>query len=298
MPRSSWVCDTHPETPRTTYRRSVAAGGLGEFLRAHRALVTPAQVALAPGAHRRVPGLRREEVALLAGVSVDYYIRLEQGRERRPSVQVLDALSGVLLLDEDARLHLYRLADLAPRPVVDGSPERVDPDLVRLMDAWPDNPAVVLGRTYDVLARNRLWAALFGPLTHSDNLLLNMFLDPAARGFYADWSRAAVNTVAGFRFQAGASPSDPRARHLVRHLVQQSPEFAELWARHEARGKSAEVKTFLHPDVGRLTLRMQTLDVRSSPGQQLVVYLPADGSTDADALRLLGSLAAGAEQHT
>ena len=276
----------------------MATGGLGQFLRAHRALVTPAEVALAPGVHRRVPGLRREEVALLAGVSVDYYVRLEQGRERRPSGQVLDALSGVLLLDDDARLHLYRLADMAPRPVADSSPERVDPDLVRLMDAWPDNPAVVLGRTYDVLARNRLWGVLFRPFTHSDNLLLNMFLDPAARGFYAHWPQAAANTVAGFRFQAGTAPSDPRARHLVRHLVQQSPDFAQLWSRHEARGKSAEVKTFLHPDVGRLTLRMQTLDVRSSPGQQLVVYLPAHGSTDADALRLLGTLAADLEQHT
>jgi transcriptional regulator with XRE-family HTH domain len=274
----------------------MSAGELGEFLRAQRALVTPAQVALAPGAKRRVPGLRREEVALLAGVSVDYYVRLEQGRERHPSVQVLDALSGVLLLDDDARLHLYRLADIAPRPAAGASPERVDPDLVQLMEAWPDNPALVLGRTYDVLARNRLGAALFAPFTHSDNLLLNMFLDPAARRFYADWSHAAVNTVAGFRLQSGALPGDPRARHLVRHLTQESPEFARMWARQEARGKSAEVKTFVHPGVGRLTLRMQTLDVRSAPGQQLVVYLAEPGSSDSDALRLLGSIAADQDQ--
>ncbi|MBB3675158.1 helix-turn-helix domain-containing protein [Modestobacter versicolor] len=274
----------------------MSSGELGAFLRAHRALVTPAQVALAPGHGRRVPGLRREEVALLAGVSVDYYVRLEQGRERHPSVQVLDALSGVLLLDDDARLHLYRLADVAPLPAVDTSPERVDPDLLRLMEAWPDNPALVLGRSYDVLAGNRLGAALFAPLTHSGNLLLNVFLDPAARTFYADWSRAAVNTVAGFRLQHGARPGDPRARHLVRHLTQQSPDFARIWARQEARGKSAEEKTFLHPGVGRVTLRMQTLDVRSAPGQQLVVYLAEPGSSDSDALRLLGSLAAERDQ--
>ncbi|MCZ2805210.1 helix-turn-helix transcriptional regulator [Modestobacter sp. VKM Ac-2983] len=274
----------------------MSAGELGEFLRAHRALVTPAQLALAPGLNRRVPGLRREEVALLAGVSVDYYVRLEQGRERHPSVQVLDALSSVLLLGDDARLHLYRLADIAPRPLTDRSPERVDPDLVQLMDAWPGNPAFVLGRTYDVLACNRLGAALLAPLTHSDNLLLNVFLDPAARQFYADWSRAAVNTVAGFRLQYGALPDDPRARHLVRHLTDESPEFRRIWARQEVRGKSAEVKTFLHPDVGRLSLRMQTLDVRSSPGQQLVVYLADPGSTDADAVQLLGTLAADREQ--
>jgi hypothetical protein len=133
---------------------------------------------------------------------------------------------------------------------------------------------------------------LFAPFTYSDNLLLNMFLDPAARTFYADWAHAAANTVAGFRLQSGAVPGDPRARHLVRHLTQQSPEFARIWARHEARGKSAEVKTFVHPDVGRVTLRMQTLDVRSSPGQQLVVYLAEPGSRDADAIRLLGTVAA------
>jgi len=240
--------------------------------------------------NRRVPGLRREEVALLAGVSADYYVRLEQGRERRPSVQVLDALSDVLLLDDDARLHLYRLADIAPRLASAVSAEQVDQDLVQIMDAWPDNPALVLSRTYEVLGRNRLGAALFSAFTYSDNLLLNMFLDPAARTFYGDWPKAAANTVAGFRLQSGVMPSDPRAQHLVRHLTGHSPDFARIWARHQARGKSAEVKSFMHPDVGRLSLRMQTLDVRSSPGQQLVVYLAEVGSSDADALRLLGTV--------
>jgi transcriptional regulator with XRE-family HTH domain len=270
----------------------VSPSPLGEYLRARRSLVTPQQVGLAPGARRRVAGLRREEVALLAGVSVDYYVRLEQGRERGPSVQVLDALGSALGLDGDARLHLFRLAGLAPRGMSAGAPEHVSADLIQLMDAWPDNPALVLGRNYDVLARNRIGSALFEGFTHSLNLLLNMFLDPAARSFYADWAHAAVNTVAGFRLASGETPHDPRARHLVRDLVSQSPEFARIWSRQEARGKSAEVKTFIHRDVGRLTLRMQTFDVRSAPGQQLVVYHAEPGSSSAHAIRLLGSVAA------
>lgn len=266
----------------------------GDFLRARRGRVGPDDVGLPTTGRRRVAGLRREEVAALAGLSVDYYVRLEQGRERNPSTQVLSALADALLLDHDARLHLFRIAGFAPGVPNTARPERLDPDLLQLMDGWPDNPALLLGRAYDVLARNRLGAALFAPLRYSQNLLLNVFLDDAAPGFYRDWRAIARSTVAGFRMAAGAggtAPDDPRVAELVGELRPNSPEFVELWDRHDARGKAAEQKTFVHPEVGELTLRMQTFDVRSSPGQQLVVYHAEPGSSSADALTLLGTLA-------
>ena len=259
---------------------------LGDYLRRRRADVRPADVGLPPGRSRRVSGLRREEVALLAEVSVDYYVRLEQGRERHPSAQVLDALATALRLDADGRLHLFRLAGLAPRPSAD-RPEHVDPELRRLMDGWPDHPALVLSRTYDVLARNLLGEALFAPLHRFDNLLLAMFLDPAARAFYQDWRHAAINTVAGFRLSVGDAPDDPRVRTVVDRAAAGSAEFREMWARNEARGKSAEVKTFVHPDVGALTVRMHTFDVRSAPGQQLVPYHAEPASPTARGLAFL-----------
>jgi transcriptional regulator with XRE-family HTH domain len=265
---------------------------IGEFLRARRSQVTPAQVGLPTSNRRRVAGLRREEVATLSGLSVDYYVRLEQGRERHPSTQVLSAIADALQLDDDAYQHLFRIAGFTPGLRTAARPERVDPDLLELMDGWPNNPVLLLGRTYDVLARNRLGAALWRPFTYSDNLLLNMFLDDAAPAFYKDWRTAAVNSVAGFRAAAGAAPDDPRVTELVRELTATSRAFVEIWERNDARGKNAEVKTFVHPDVGELTLRMQTFDVRSAPGQQLVVYRAEAGTASAQALSLLGSLSA------
>lgn len=265
---------------------------LGDFLRARRARVTPTDVGLPVGGRRQVDGLRREEVALLAGLSVDYYVRLEQGRERHPSAQVLDALSAALHLDDDGRLHLFRLAGLAPRPRTDLPPERVDPHLLQLLDLWPHTPALVLGRAYDVLARNALGDALFGGFRHGTNLLHAVFVDPDARTFYADWDRAAANTVAGFRLLHGAAPDDPRVGAVLGELLAGSPEFVRLWADHDARGKRVEVKRFVHPEVGELELRMQAFDVRSAPGQQLVVYQAEPGSSSADGLTLLGTLAA------
>lgn len=273
----------------------MAMSGLGEFLRGRRATTSPTDVGLVPGSGRRVSGLRREEVALLAGMSVDYYIRLEQGRERHPSAQVLDALVEAFRLDDDARLHLFRLAGAAPGLRATGSAERVDPSLRQLLDGWPDHPALVLGRHYDVLAHNRIGRALFAPFTFSDNLLLNIFLDPVASSFYGHHRAAAVNTVAGFRLVTSAAPHDPRTIALVEQLHAASPEFREIWRRNDARGKTAEVKTFHHPDVGELTLRMQTFDVRAAPGQQLVVYHAEPGSPSAQAVALLGTLAATAD---
>jgi transcriptional regulator with XRE-family HTH domain len=275
----------------------MSSSDLGDYLRARRAQVTPEQAGLPSTGHRRVPGLRREEVAALAGVSADYYIRLEQGRERSPSAQVIEALAVALRLPEDGRGHLFRLAGLGPRATTTVN-DRVNPNLLQLMAAWPNNPAIVYNRAYDVIASNVIADALFNDWPHSHNLMLIVFTDPAARSFYRDWHDVARNSVAGFRLGYGEAPDDPRIRQVLTELLERSPEFARLWARHDARGKALESKRFHHRQVGPLTLSMQTFDVRSSPGQELVVYHAEPATASSEALILLGSLAATSSQRT
>lgn len=268
----------------------MAATELGDYLRARRGQVRPAEVGLPAIGLRRVSGLRREEVAMLAGLSADYYTRLEQGRERTPSAQVVDALAAALRLSEDARAHLFRLAGLSPRSHA-GTSARVDPALLELMSMWPHNPALVYSRAYDVLASNQIADAMFSQWQHSKNLLHVVFTEPGARSFYTDWAAVARDAVAGFRHGYGQAPDDPRIRAVLTELLGASTEFADLWTRHDARRKSARSKGFRHPEVGTLELTMQTFDVRSSPGQELVVYHAEAGSVSAEALALLGSLA-------
>ena len=237
-------------------------------------------------------GLRREEVALLAGVSVDYYIRLEQGRETSPSAQVLDALASSLRLPYEGRLHLFRLAGLAPRTVAPTA-TYVDPLLRQLLDAWAGQPALVYNRAYDVLASNELADALFGWQGQPrENLLELVFLHPEGRGLYRDWDDVARSAVAGFRLGYGQDPGDPRVRAVLARLLGESRSFTQLWSKNDARAKQAASKRFTHPDVGPLTLTSQIFDVRSAPGQELVVYHAEPGSPSADALGLIGALAA------
>jgi transcriptional regulator with XRE-family HTH domain len=272
----------------------VSESALGDFLRARRGQLPPESMGFGAGGRRRVPGLRREEIASVAGLSVDYYARLEQGRERHPSAQVLDALSAALRLDADARLHLFRVAGAIPGNDHAPSPERVSPELLRLMDMWPDNPAIVLGKAYDVLAGNRIAYALFDGFQYGPNLMAKLFLDPDARTFYPDWPQVAAYTVAGFRMLYGSSPDDARISEVTRTLLERSPDFARLWERHEARSKRMESKRFHHPEVGELTLHMNAFDVKAAPGQELIVYHAEAGTPSADALMLLGTLSAAA----
>ena len=265
---------------------------LGDYLRGRRAQLTPEVLGLPVYGRRRVVGLRREEVAMLTGVSVDYYVRLEQGREVRPSPQVLDSLGEVLRLDDDGRQHLYRLAGLSPRPAAPAAAEEADSALLELMLSWRDSPALVLGRAFDVLASNPLGEALFGGFPFSRNLTRTVFLDPGARTFYPDWHLVAENTVAGLRLADGLTPGNPVVRAVVGELHVKSPDFARMWAQHDARGKRLTSKRFLHPEVGHLELRVHVFDVRGAPGQELVVYHAPAGSPAAGSLALLGTIAA------
>jgi transcriptional regulator with XRE-family HTH domain len=270
---------------------------LGDFLRARRELVRPEDAGLRSDGRRRVPGLRREEVAQLAGVSTDYYVRLEQGRERHPSQQVIETLAEALRLDDAATVHLYRLAHPPVRRRRSARVERVRPELLQLLDGWTGNPAFVLGHAMDLLARNTLAAALFNGFGRADNLVRMIFLDPTAPSFYDCWPATARVAVGMLRAAAGDDPNSPRLIALVGELCVKNPEFRALWGRHEVRTKTRSAQRFHHPQVGVLELRSQAFSVNSSPGQQLVVYQAEPGSSSAQALALLGSLAAETAHH-
>lgn len=269
---------------------------LGDFLRSRRAQVSPKDAGIHSYGTRRVPGLRREEVAIIAGLSADYYTRLEQGRERNPSTQVLDALVRALRLDADQEMHLYRLAGLVPSDRGSGTGESVSPALLQLMDTYDWTPAFVLNRTLDILARNRVADTLFSPFSATDNLLRMVFTDPAGADFYADWQHAAQATVATLRLAVGHAPADARLRKLVDELTAASPAFRQFWAEGHVRGKTLDAKELVHPEVGAMSLTSQTFDVRDRPGQQLVIYQAERGSPSDRALTLLGSLTATRDQ--
>ncbi|MFE5536582.1 helix-turn-helix domain-containing protein [Streptomyces sp. NPDC056492] len=265
---------------------------LGEFLHARRAALRPQDIGLASCGVRRVSGLRREEVAVLADVNVDYYARLEQGRERHPSPQVLDALAHALRLRPDAHAHLHRLAGSAPadRPATD----QVDPGLLQLLDGFCGSPAFVVNAALDILAANPLARALHAPFSPADNLARMVFLDGAGRSFYTNWASASRGTAGHLREATGIAPDNPRLRELVRTLTTRSQDFARLWTTHDVLAKTRDAKRLHHPVVGPLTLTYQSFDVRAAPGQQLIVYQAAPGTpTD----RALTRLAAGTGSH-
>ncbi|MFE9399262.1 helix-turn-helix transcriptional regulator [Streptomyces flavidovirens] len=267
-----------------------------EFLRTRRARITPDRAGLAPhGGARRVPGLRREEVAQLAGVSVDYYIRLERGRTQNVSETVLDAVARALQLDDTERAHLFDLAQPTTartrrkRPL---APQRVHPVLYRTLDSLTV-PAVVQGRRTDVLAANRLAHALYTDFEarprRERNFARFVFLDEAARTLYADWNQVAGDCLAMLRLYAGRHPDDPQLTELIGELSLHSDTFRRMWADHDVIAHTTGTKRLHHPLVGDLTLDYLVLAVEGDPEQTLTLYTPEPASPSAEALGLLAS---------
>jgi transcriptional regulator with XRE-family HTH domain len=267
--------------------------GLGRFLRARRERLSPLAAGLPAAGRRRVPGLRRDEVATLAGVSLSYYSRLEQGRELSPSPRVLEAMARVLQLGDEDKRELFRLAQPAARrtkaPV---RVERVRPHLRQLIGSWTRTPAFIIGHAQDLLATNALADALYRDFAQHDNVLRMLFLDPAAKTFYRSPERARHRAVADLQQTAASTPEDPRILELVGELSVRSGEFRALWAREYTRVPPYEIKQVYHSVVGDLELRHEALSIRSAPGQQLVVLQAEPGSPSADGLALLGSVSA------
>ncbi|NEC65581.1 helix-turn-helix transcriptional regulator [Streptomyces sp. SID9727] len=270
-------------------------GELGDFLRSRRARISPEDVGLNSYGRRRVPGLRREEVAQLAGVSVDYYIRLEQGRGPSVSDAVLDAIARVLRLDGTEHAYLRTVARPKARKEARPSVRRVRPGLRLLLDMFDRAPAFVLGRRMDVLAWNALGDALSGfsgmPAAER-NMPRQAFLAPGARELYPDWPAVAAETVAHLRLDAGLHPDDKELAALVGELSLKSEDFRRLWADHQVKAKTYGVKRMAHPVVGALTLPYETLAVPGEPDLSLVVYTPEPGSETAERIALLASWAA------
>ncbi|WP_306334406.1 helix-turn-helix transcriptional regulator [Streptomyces sp. KL118A] len=268
-------------------------GDLGDFLRSRRARIQPADVGLTAYGRRRVPGLRREEVAQLAGVSVDYYIRLEQGRGPSVSDAVLDAIARVLRLDETEHAYLRTVARPRPRPRrARTAAQQVRPGLRLLLDSIDRAPAFIFGRRMDVLAWNSLADALngFSRLSPAErNIPRHVFLEGPGRDCYPEWESVAAETVAYLRLDAARFPSDGELCALVGELSVKSEDFRRLWADHQVKEKTHGVKRINHAVVGELVLPYETLTLPGDPDQLMVVYTAEPGSESADRLSLLAS---------
>ena len=273
-----------------------------EFLMSRRAKVTPQAAGLPPGTGRRVPGLRRSEVAMLAGVSVEYYAKLERGAIAGASASVLDALARALQLDDTERVHLQDLARAADGIPVSSRPRRrtaarcaLRPSLQWALDSLTDGVAFVRDQHHDLLATNELGRAFFAPVLgegdggRTPNLARFQFLDPASRDFYPDWDLFAEMCVAIMRVEAGRDPHDTGLQDLVGELSTRSETFRRLWGQHDVRTHGAGVKRYDHPVVGEVSLAFEELAVTAEPGCVLMVYTAEPGSQSEERLRLLAS---------
>ena len=286
-----------------------------EFLATRRAKITPQQAGLpAYGGNRRVPGLRREEVALLAGVSIDYYVRLERGNLAGASEEVLDAVAGALRLDDAERAHLYDLARaVARRPPRRARRARgpIPESVLQVLESMTDSPAFIRNGRLDILAANRLGRALYSPLYgdpfhgdpfHGDraqepvNIARFQFLDPCGRDYFPDWEESVNTTVSLLRTEAGRAPHDRDLTGLVGELATRSEEFRTAWAKHNVRLHHTGRKSFRHPAVGVLTLDFDAMELPAQPGLTLTAYSAAPGTADHDSLALLASWAATADR--
>ena len=270
-----------------------------EFLSSRRARLTPEQAGLpAYGGNRRVKGLRREEVALLAGVSIDYYVRMERGNLSGASESVLDALARALQLDEAEREHLFALARNADAPA---RPRRTPPTAVRpavqqVLDAISDAPAWVRNGRHDIVAMNRLGRALYSPVLADPRRPANttrfLYLDPAAQEFFVDWDRIANDAAAMLRLEAGRNPHDRALIELVGELSTRSELFRERWASHDVQYHRSGRKRLNHPVVGQLDLNFESMELPSEPGLTLNVYTAAADTPTSDGLKMLATWAA------
>jgi transcriptional regulator with XRE-family HTH domain len=279
-----------------------ALNEIAEFLISRRARITPEQAGLPTYGKRRVPGLRREEVASLAGVSVDYYKRLERGHAGGASESVLDALADALQLDDAERAHLFDLAR-AVNPIISRrrlpTQKRVRPAVQRILDCM-GTPALIRNARVDYLAANRLGRALYAPLFESreqpPNSARFTFLDPFAVDFFTDWERVASDLVAHLRSEAGRDPYDRGLTDLVGELSTRSTAFRTRWAAHNVRFHRTGTKRINHPVVGELSLSFETMELPADTGLNMSVYTAEDGSASKQALDLLASWTATVDQ--
>lgn len=276
-----------------------------DFLASRRAKLTPEQAGLPVyGGNRRVAGLRREEVALMAGVSVDYYVKLERGNARGVSESVLEGVARALQLDEAERIHLFDLAhtiNSAGRPPRRGPKPQVRPSVQRILDSMTTTPAYVRNRRLDILATNPLGRALIAPVFKDPHrpasLARFMFLDPAAAEYYQDWERIASDIVASLRSEAGRDPHDKALQDLIGELSTRSDLFRTRWAAHNVRLHRTGVKHLHHPVVGDLILDFDAMELPADTGLTIIAYSAQPASPSADNLRLLASWAATLDQN-
>ncbi|MET8312043.1 MULTISPECIES: helix-turn-helix transcriptional regulator [unclassified Micromonospora] len=268
---------------------SESTNALGAYLRARRELVTTQQAGIPDIGVRRVPGLRREEVAMLAGISADYYLRLERGRDRNPSVQVLESIARVLQLDDDHFAHLLTLVAEVPRRRRRRPRKQTPPaGALKLLESLVQ-PAFIEDRYFDILAVNRMATALSPGLAVGGNQLRDLFLDPAEQALHPEWENVTECFIANLRQAVGTHVDDPRFIELTGELSLASPRFRQLWARHEVRGQRGTPLRLDHPQVGEMTLNRERLAINGTEDLMLVVYHPDAGSSDADKLALLAS---------